>query len=42
MNRNNEGVVYTVKRTYKGTYSVNELVGSIIRAHYYDDAEKRK
>lgn len=33
----NEGVVYTIKRTYKGTYSVDELISSIIKTHYYEE-----
>lgn len=41
MNKN-KGVVYTVKRIYKGTYSVNDLIDSIIKAHYYNDADKEE
>lgn len=43
MNKQNqyEGVVYTIKRTYKGTYSVNELISSIIKTHYYEEVDKK-
>lgn len=34
---NDKGVVYTIKRTYKSTYSVDELISSIIQTHYYDN-----
>lgn len=32
--RKEEGVIYKVKRQYMGTYSINELIESIIAAHY--------
>lgn len=35
----NKGVVYTVVRNYKGTYSVDELINSIIQSHYYEEEE---
>lgn len=34
---NDKGVVYTIRRTYKSTYSVDELISSIIQTHYYDN-----
>lgn len=37
-----KGVVYTIKRTYKGTYSVDELISSIIQTHYYDNGSNQK
>lgn len=34
---NNKGVIYTIRRTYKSTYSVDELISSIIQTHYYNN-----
>lgn len=34
---NDKGVVYTIRRTYKSTYSVDELISSIIQTHYYNN-----
>lgn len=34
-----EGVIYTVKRVYKGTYSVDEMISQIIQSHYYNREE---
>lgn len=31
----NEESLYTVRRTYEGTCSINELIYSIIKSHYY-------
>ena len=34
MNNTEKEVVYTVRRNYKGTRSFDEILDSIIRAHY--------
>lgn len=31
-----EETVYTIKRSYKGLYSVDDFIDSIIKTHYYN------
>lgn len=37
-----EGVIYKIIRSYKGTYSIDEMFSQIIQSHYYDKVDNEE